>query len=49
MKVNKLIEAKRKQLGWDEDQMASRMGVSTPEYGDIEQYEDELATVTPLM
>lgn len=46
--AHKLIKARREALELSCTQVSERIGLSASEYGDIEQYEDELFTVTQL-
>jgi transcriptional regulator with XRE-family HTH domain len=46
--AHKLIKARRESLGLSGVQVSKQIGLSVSEYGDIEQYEDELFTVTQL-
>lgn len=48
VKPNELIKMKREKLALTEADVARQVGLSIFEYADIEQYEDELFTVTHL-
>jgi transcriptional regulator with XRE-family HTH domain len=47
-KINNAIKAQREKLGLTDIDVAKSAGLSIHEYADIEQYEDELKTVTHL-
>lgn len=49
MRPNDLIRKKRLELGLDEAVVASRAGLTVAEYSDMEDYDDELYTVVPLI
>lgn len=46
--LNNHIRSQREALGLTEREVADKVGLSIYEYGDIEQYADELLTVTRL-
>lgn len=43
--INEQIETRRLELGLDDVEVAARCGLSIYEYGDVESYPDEFATV----
>jgi transcriptional regulator with XRE-family HTH domain len=48
MTPNEIISTRRKQLGADEAEIASRAGMSIYQYSDLEQYADEFTTTIDL-